>query len=59
MKVSSFVRHEPWGKILYDRAADEFSAEIRSGAVPLPGAPIGIGWIIVGACNIYFLNCFV
>lgn len=52
------ARSETWGNISYDVAKDEFSAEIKAGHDPLPESPLGLGWVIIGNCNLKCIMCY-
>jgi MoaA/NifB/PqqE/SkfB family radical SAM enzyme len=54
----TLVRNEVWGKLIYDFDDDEFRAEVTPGQHPVLKAPIGIGWIILGACNQNCIMCY-
>lgn len=52
-------RSEPWGEVYYDKSTDQFSAIVRNADIPLvPATPIGIGWVIIGACNLKCVHCY-
>jgi uncharacterized Fe-S cluster-containing radical SAM superfamily protein len=51
-------RAEKWGIISYDFSRDEFSATIRSSEPTCPSLPLGVGWIIIGACNKACIHCY-
>jgi MoaA/NifB/PqqE/SkfB family radical SAM enzyme len=51
-------REEKWGQILYDVANDEFRAEVIGNSIPTPKSPVGIGWIIIGGCNLKCIHCY-
>jgi MoaA/NifB/PqqE/SkfB family radical SAM enzyme len=51
-------RAEAWGEVIYDPVADEFRASINAGSDPVPATPIGVGWIIIGACNLQCIHCY-
>lgn len=52
------TRTEPWGTIYYNFETDEFNAQVRLGADPIPVSPIGVGWIIIGGCNLKCIHCY-
>lgn len=52
------TRIENWGQISYDKEKDEFSAVVRAGVKPVPSAPIGVGWVIIGSCNQECIICY-
>jgi MoaA/NifB/PqqE/SkfB family radical SAM enzyme len=54
-RISS--RTEPWGRLLYSFEDDEFSA-VYTGGEMLPSGPIGVGWVIIGACNLVCRHCY-
>lgn len=58
MKGQESVRFEQWGKIIYSFDTDEFRAEARRYQRLTPSAPIGIGWVIIGGCNLRCLHCY-
>lgn len=58
MLKNTYVREEPWGFLYYNYKNDEFSAEILQGEEPIPYSPIGIGWIIIGGCNLKCVHCY-
>ncbi|HVY72441.1 MAG TPA: radical SAM protein [Candidatus Paceibacterota bacterium] len=58
MTNKNLVRDEIWGRVIYNHEDDEFSAEVMNGTQPLPASPIGIGWIIIGGCNLKCLHCY-
>ena len=58
MVAKDIIRDEIWGRIIYDLQNDEFSAEIMNGDQPLPASPIGIGWVIIGGCNLKCIHCY-
>lgn len=59
MEVKEVVREESWGKIYYRFDTDEFRAEVQqTGVEPLPSFPIGVGWIIIGGCNLKCIHCY-
>lgn len=51
-------RTEGWGRISYDTARDEFLAEVLPGMAPVPEAPIGVGWLVIGACDKACIQCY-
>ncbi|MBY0473198.1 radical SAM protein [Patescibacteria group bacterium] len=58
MTNKDLIRDEIWGRVIYNRQNDEFSAEVMNGDQPLPSSPIGIGWVIVGGCNLKCIHCY-
>jgi MoaA/NifB/PqqE/SkfB family radical SAM enzyme len=52
------VRRESWGEIHYSYANDEFSASVARGVDLAPRSPIGIGWVLLGACNLKCIHCY-
>lgn len=50
-------RAEPWGHLLYSFEDDEFSA-VHTGGEMIPSAPIGVGWVIIGGCNLICRHCY-
>lgn len=52
------VRDETWGKLLYSFKDDSFSATVISGQKPILSSPIGIGWLIIGGCNLKCVHCY-
>jgi MoaA/NifB/PqqE/SkfB family radical SAM enzyme len=52
------VRPEPWGVIRYDFQSDEFRAEVEDGKIPIPSAPLGVGWLPTGKCNKKCGHCY-
>ncbi len=52
------VRQESWGFIHYDYDKDKFFAEVLQGQDPLPFSPLGIGWVIIGGCNLKCIHCY-
>lgn len=58
MKQDLYYRDEPWGRITYRQSTDEFSAEVKNDADPIPTTPIGIGWVIIGGCNLKCIHCY-
>lgn len=58
MLKDTHVRKESWVFIRYNYKNDEFSAEILQGQKPTPCSPIGIGWIIIGGCNLKCIHCY-
>jgi MoaA/NifB/PqqE/SkfB family radical SAM enzyme len=51
-------RVEPWGELYYNFDMDEFTARVKPGHNPIPQTPIGIGWLIVGSCNLKCIHCY-
>lgn len=52
-------RSEEWGVLEYDQSADQFSALAQNpNTLLVPGAPIGVGWVIIGACNLKCVHCY-
>lgn len=51
-------RSDSVGLVRYDCARDQFSAEIKEGAVLHPDSPLGIAWVIIGGCNLLCVHCY-
>ena len=58
MAETIYNREEQWGVIRYNFQADEFTADVRQGQDPEPFSPIGIGWVIIGGCNLECIHCY-
>jgi MoaA/NifB/PqqE/SkfB family radical SAM enzyme len=52
------TRHEAFGEITYDSASDKFSAKLTSTARFSLSGPLGVGWIILGGCNLRCIHCY-
>lgn len=55
---ATIERLESWGRIIYEGAKDEFRAAVRHGERPIPSAPLGVGWVINGGCNLKCIHCY-
>ena len=55
-RVSS--RRENWGEIYYRYREDEFFAVANEGDSLSPSAPLGVGWVILGQCNLQCIHCY-
>lgn len=54
----SVERKESYGRIFYNQALDQFSAEVIKDAPLFPSSPIGLAWIIIGGCNLKCIHCY-
>lgn len=58
MENKEIFRSEPWGKIIYSFDEDQFRAEVLPRQIPSPALPIGVGWVIIGGCNLKCIHCY-
>ncbi len=58
MTEGKLVRNETWGDLIYTFENDSFNAVVIGGQKPVPFSPVGIGWIIIGGCNLKCIHCY-
>lgn len=61
MLTRATSRQESWGTLRYHFERDEFTADVhysKKGVHLVPSAPIGIGWVIIGGCNLRCIHCY-
>jgi MoaA/NifB/PqqE/SkfB family radical SAM enzyme len=56
LRRSSF-RREAWGEVFYSFEDDAFYA-VTTGTEIIPSAPLGVGWVIIGGCNLRCGHCY-
>jgi MoaA/NifB/PqqE/SkfB family radical SAM enzyme len=52
------IRNEPWGKLIYNTARDEFIAEVNSSATLRVSRPLSAGCLITAKCNFRCGFCY-
>src|SRR5258708_7611831 len=53
------TRSEKWGRIAYDRDADEFEAHLLgSSGPPIISRPLSIGCLVTGKCKLRCPHCY-